>query len=239
MESSQSTSECHLLKGNAFGWSMEIPWHCERETLLLIMFPDDVVQNRQVLLDNFIVMEKLAPLGLRVWVCLLLFSFRGAQAHLSSRYSSQRPKGETSSLCPEFERPVFRRTVQKKIFVEMVARASTHHPESRLQGWVLGQNIRFLNLSFQGQNLPWCLMETTVFGTKASMSWLPIHWLPQAVCPATCITLTQGFHCRTESDTNFPQHLGSFVPDILSFLCSSTLKNTTLEIWYWLFQALR
>lgn len=54
MELSQSTSECHLLKENAFGWSMEISWHCERETLLLIMFPDDVVQNRQVLLENFI-----------------------------------------------------------------------------------------------------------------------------------------------------------------------------------------
>lgn len=100
--------------------------------------------------ELYTVMEKLAPLGLRVWVCLLLFPFRGAQAHLSSRYSSQRPKGETSSLRPEFERPVFRWTVEKKIFVEMVARASTHHPEGRLQGWVLGQNIHFLNLSFQG-----------------------------------------------------------------------------------------
>lgn len=194
--------------------------------------------------------EKLSPLG-PVWEGLLPFPFRGDQAHLSSSYSSHTPKGEISSSCPEFERPLFRWSVQKGC-CGMGGRPRTgnggksQHPSpgralgAGCKAECLARTFAFLMHLSRGRTCLgalWKLLSLRPKPPWADYQWI---WLPQVVCPAVCITLTQDFHCKTdtESDTDFPQHLGSSVLDILSFFSRSAWKNRTLETWYWLFQAI-
>lgn len=163
MELSQNTSECHLLKENTFGWSMEIPQCCERETFIIENVPWWCSSKQTSSAGElYTSIEKLAPLGL-VWECLLHFPFRGAQAHLSPRYSSHRPKGEISSSCPEIERPLFRWTVQKKDYCGMGSRPRTgsggksQHPSpgralgAGCKAGCLARMFAFLMLLFRGR----------------------------------------------------------------------------------------
>lgn len=134
MELSQNTSECHLFKENAFGWSMEIPWCCERETFLLKMFPDDVVQNRQVLLENFMhPLRNYLPWGQSEKVCCLFPSEE--IKHISHPATAATlPRGKYVPRVQSLKGPCSGEAYKKVavawgagLGLAMVARASTHH----------------------------------------------------------------------------------------------------------------